>query len=516
MKVLLDVNVVVDICTLREPFYTESVAAVDWMDGKGISKHLYAGSVQTMQFVLMSELVRRDKKNNIKKNNSFYEEEAKSLLYDFTDDLVWVSALSEDGHVYNDVDPEDAQLIKAVNRMGHDAVILTRDKGLLERFDKAISPKQFLSEYAGKEIDRQIPFCDLKKQLDEYRPELEDAVFSVLESTAFINGPAVKNLAEDLSSFSGVKYSVPCASGTDAILLALMALNVEPGDEIIVPAFTFIATASMVSFYKAVPVFADVDPVAFTIDPGEIEGKITSKTVGIIPVSLYGQCAPMDEINEIAEKHGLWVLEDAAQSFGAEYKEKKSCSLSKIATTSFFPAKPLGCYGDGGAVFTSDDTLAEKVRLFANHGQAKRYYHSRIGINGRMDSIQAAVVRAKLKHFADEIRMRNNVAEMYTERLKDVVKTPVVLDNNLSTWAQYTIQSEKRDSIREHLNGKGIPTAIHYPMSLPRQEAFSYLNTGKDFPVSDRLSNQVMSLPIHPFLTEQEIDLICSAIKEVL
>ncbi len=516
MKILLDVNVVVDICTLREPFYTESVASVDWLDENGIPKYLYAGSVQTMQFVLMSELARRDEKNNIKKNNSFYEEEAKSLLHDFTSDLVWVSALSEDGHVYNDVDPEDAQLIKAVNRMGDDALLLTRDKGLLERFDKAILPKQFLSEYAGKEISRQVPFCDIKKQLDEYRPEMENAVSSVIESTAFINGPAVKTLAEDLSSFAGVRHSIPCASGTDAILLALMALDVEPGDEIIVPAFTFIATASMVSFYRAVPVFADVDPVTFTIDPEEIEKKITAKTVGIIPVSLYGQCAPMDEINKIADRHGLWVLEDAAQSFGAEYKGNKSCNLSKIATTSFFPAKPLGCYGDGGAVFTNDDTLAEKVRLFANHGQAKRYYHSRIGINGRMDSIQAAVVSVKLKHFADEVEMRNRVAEMYTERLKDVVRTPEVLPVNISTWAQYTIRSERRDEIREHLSKKDIPTAIHYPMPLPRQEAFAYLKQDKDFPVSDMLSKEVMSLPMHPFLTGREIDYICNAVNEVI
>jgi len=345
---------------------------------------------------------------------------------------------------------------------------------------------------------------------------MESAISRVVESTAFINGPAVKTLAEDLTAFAGVKHSIPCASGTDALLLAFMALDVKPGDEIIVPAFTFIATGSMVAFYKAVPVFADVDPVTFNIDLVEIKKKITEKTVGIIPVSLYGQCAPMDEINKIAEDRGLWVLEDAAQSFGAEYKGSKSCNLSKIATTSFFPAKPLGCYGDGGAVFTNDAGLAEKVRLYANHGQAKRYYHSEIGINGRMDSIHAAIVSVKLKHFSEEIKLRNRAAEMYTEKLKGVVETPVVENHNLSTWAQYTIQSEKRDIIREKLAEKNIPSAIHYPMPLPRQEAFAYLEQNVSFPVSDMLSTQVMSLPMHPFLSEEDIDLICSTIKEAV
>lgn len=294
-----------------------------------------------------------------------------------------------------------------------------------------------------------------------------------------------------------------------------MALNVKLGDEIIVPAFTFIATGSMVAFYKAVPVFADVDPRTFNIDPKEIKKKITDKTVGIIPVSLYGQCASMDDINKIAAENNLWVIEDAAQSFGADYKGRKSCNLSTIATTSFFPAKPLGCYGDGGAVFTNDDALAEKVRLYANHGQSKRYYHSEIGINGRMDTIQAAVVSTKLKHFDDEIEARNRIAEMYTKRLKDIVQTPEILQSNHSTWAQYTISSEKRDLIREKLGAKDIPSAIHYPMPLPRQEAFLYLNQNDGFPVSDMLSEQVMSLPMHPFLTEEEIDLICNTIEAV-
>ena len=510
MKVLLDVNIVVDICAERHPHSGYAADIMGYCIESNQSVYLYTGSVQTLIYSLATQI------HNSERSFVKSIDIASKELDKFSSKITWWSSLSEDGAVFHDIDPEDAQLIKAVNRMGEDALLLTRDKKLLKRCDKAISPDQFLSEYVGKEINKHVQFCDLKKQLDEYRPVMERAISDVVESTSFINGPAVKTLAEDLSVFSGVKHSIPCASGTDALLLAFMALAVKPGDEIIVPAFTFIATASMVSFYKAVPVFADVDSVTFNIDPEEIRKKITDKTVGIIPVSLYGQCAPMDEINKIAAENNLWVIEDAAQSFGADYKSKKSCNLSTIATTSFFPAKPLGCYGDGGAVFTNDDVLAEKVRLYANHGQTKRYYHSEIGMNGRMDSIQAAVVSTKLKHFNNEIDARNRVAEMYFERLKDIVQAPEVLSEIRSTWAQYTIRSEKRDIIREKLSAKDIPTAIHYPMPLPRQKAFSHLEQNDSYPVSDMLSQQVMSLPMHPFITEEEIDFICKSIKEAL
>ena len=512
MKVLLDVNIVIDMCAERLPFCNKATQVFTWLMNKNLQPYLYTGSVQTLIYSLATQI------HELERPFSKSLEIAKNELNTFSKSVYWWSSLSEDSQVFLDEDPEDAQLIKAVNRMGVDSLLLTRDKQLLKRFDKAISPDEFIQKYIEleKEWKDPIPFCDLKKQLDEYRPEMESAINQVVESTSFINGPTVKTLAEDLSSFAGVKYSIPCASGTDALLLALMALDVKPGDEIIVPAFTFIASGSMVSFYKAVPVFADVDPVTFNINPEEIKEKITSKTVGIIPVSLYGQCAQMDEINTIAKENNIWVIEDAAQSFGAEYKGRKSCNLSKIATTSFLPAKPLGCYGDGGAVFTNDDSLANKVRLYANHGQAKRYYHSEIGINGRMDSLQAAVVSTKLKHFSSEIDARNRVALMYTERLKDIVITPEVLSTNRSTWAQYTIRSEKRDLIREKLSEKDIPTAIHYPMPLPKQEAFSSLEQNDCFPISDRLSEQVMSLPMHPFITEEEIEFICNSIKEAI
>ncbi len=233
-------------------------------------------------------------------------------------------------------------------------------------------------------------------------------------------------------------------------------------------------------------------------------------------MSLYGQCADFDAINALADSRGLWVMEDAAQSFGAGYKKKRSCSLTKISTTSFFPAKPLGCYGDGGAVFTNDDELIDKVKVIRNHGQEKRYYHSVIGINGRMDTLQAAIVDAKLKYFDAEIERRNKAAELYTELLRSVADTPKVLSHNISTWAQYTIRINDRDSVREALAKKGIPTAVHYPMPLPRQKAFAYLADDGSYPVSDALAKNVLSLPMHGFITDAEVRLVCDALREVL
>ncbi|MEA3392636.1 MAG: DegT/DnrJ/EryC1/StrS family aminotransferase [Candidatus Marinimicrobia bacterium] len=361
-----------------------------------------------------------------------------------------------------------------------------------------------------------MKFCDLHRQYIEYKKEIDAAIAGVIDKTAFINGPDIAELENELADFSGANSAIACSSGSDAISLALMALDVQPGDEVLCPAFTFIATGTMISVVGAKPVFVDVDPVTFNLDPDKIEEKITAKTKGIIVVSLYGQCADFDRINDIAKKHDLWVLEDGAQSFGAEYKGKRSCALTNIATTSFFPAKPLGCYGDGGAIFTADAEIAEKIRMIRNHGQEKRYHHKMIGVNGRMDTLQAAIIRVKLKYFPNEIKERNRVADTYTEELKDCVNTPLVLKNNLSVWAQYTIQVENRDKLRETLAKDDIPTAVHYPMPLPKQEAFKYLEQGIDFPVSNRLSETVISLPMHPFLSNEEIGFVSQKIKDAI
>ncbi|WP_202962977.1 DegT/DnrJ/EryC1/StrS family aminotransferase [Spirochaeta lutea] len=361
-----------------------------------------------------------------------------------------------------------------------------------------------------------MQFVDLGKQYREYKKEIDQAIQGVLDSTQFINGDEVSSLEAELADFAGVSYAIGCSSGTDALLVPLMAKGVKPGDEILVPAFTYFATASMVSHWGARPVFVDVDPITFNIDPAKIEEKITNKTRGIFAVSLYGQPADFDAINSIAKAHGLWVLEDAAQSFGARSGSKCSCNLSEIATTSFFPAKPLGCYGDGGAMFTNDPDLADLLRKYINHGQSKRYHHRYVGINGRLDTIQAAILRVKLRNFSQEIELRNEAAAYYTKHLQDIVETPVIIDGNVSSWAQYTIKVENRDKVREVLSTKEIPTSVHYPMPLYKQEAFSYLKDSGPYPVSDSLSTQVLSLPMHAFITRNEQDEVIASIREAI
>ncbi|MBN2602821.1 MAG: DegT/DnrJ/EryC1/StrS family aminotransferase [Candidatus Thermoplasmatota archaeon] len=358
-----------------------------------------------------------------------------------------------------------------------------------------------------------MEFCDLKKQYAEYKEEIQSEINDVIDSASFINGPSVMNLESALASYANVKYAITCSSGTDALLLAFMAYDIQPGDEIICPAFTFIATASMIALYKAVPVFVDINPETFTIDVEKIEEKVTKKTKGIIPVSLYGQMPDIDKINHIAKKHNLWVMEDGAQSFGATYNGNKSCSLTNVATTSFFPAKPLGGYGDGGAIFTNDKDLADKLFMLRNHGQEERYKHKYIGINGRMDTIQAAIVNVKLRHFDSELKLRQHAADRYTEMLTSYVEVPQIKAERTSTWAQYTIRVNDRDKIRGKLSEQGIPTAVHYPIPLPYQDAFSgYASSNEEYPVSRQLSLRVLSLPMHALISEEEQREVCDAL----
>jgi UDP-2-acetamido-2-deoxy-ribo-hexuluronate aminotransferase len=364
-----------------------------------------------------------------------------------------------------------------------------------------------------------MEFCDLKEQYQRYKSEILAAMEEVLKEAHFIMGPQVKDFEDDLTQFLGVKHAICCSSGTDALLLSLLAYNVQPGDEVIVPDFTFIATAECIALLGAKPVFADIEEKMYGIDPIQIKNKITSRTKGIIPVSLFGQCADFDTINRIAEENGLWVVEDAAQSFGASYKKQKSCTLTDISVTSFFPAKPLGCYGDGGAVFTNNDEYAKRIRMYLNHGQAERYRHSVVGINGRMDTLQAAVLRVKIKHFDDELQSRRSIAAQYSDmlkELKDLIEIPHVEPYNDSTWAQYTVRSKYRDSICKTLKNNNIPTAIHYPLPLHLQDAFSQYRVDDDFPVSNLVSQQVFSLPFHPFLTPDQIKEVTNSIKEAL
>jgi len=353
----------------------------------------------------------------------------------------------------------------------------------------------------------QIDFANLKHQYQLYKTELDEAIHKVLDNANYIMGSEVKVLEENLQSFTGAKHAITCSSGTDALLLAMMALDIKPDDEIITTPFTFIATAETIAFLGAKPVFVDIDEKTYNIDPTKIEAKITEKTKVIMPVSLYGQPADMEAIQAIADKHNLKVIVDGAQSFGSTFEGKTDSTLGDISTTSFFPAKPLGCFGDGGAVFTNDDALAEKMKSLRVHGQSKRYHHQYIGMGGRMDTIQCAVVDVKLKHYEKDLKLRQEVAEKYTEALKDKdVVLPFVNKRATSAWAQYSIRVKDRDAVQAKLKEQGIPTAVHYPMPLHLQECFGYLGYGRgDFSVAEMVSDEIMSLPMNPYLSDDEI-----------
>jgi UDP-2-acetamido-2-deoxy-ribo-hexuluronate aminotransferase len=362
-----------------------------------------------------------------------------------------------------------------------------------------------------------INFIDLQRQYQQYKTEIDEAIESVLQSSRYVFGEEIGILEKKLCEYIGVKNAVACANGSDAILLALIALGLKTGDEIITTPFTFIATSEMPALLGIKPVYADIDPKTYNIDPQKIETLITDKTKAIMPVSLYGQLSDMDEIIKIADKHNLFVIEDGAQSFGAEYKGRKSCSFKHISTTSFFPAKPLGCYGEGGMVFTDDDNLSDKMKSIRNHGQGEKYEHKYIGLNARMDTIQAAVLLAKFVHYENEIALRQEKAQYYSNALKDLVTIPYIKEGNKSVFAQYTIQTQKRDKLIKHLSEKNIPHAIHYPKPLHLQPCFSSYGYKKgDLPVCEKVSDNVLSLPMHPFLLKEEQDYVINGIKEGL
>ncbi len=359
-----------------------------------------------------------------------------------------------------------------------------------------------------------MQFVDLKQQYDQYRLQIDQRINAVLTHGQYILGPEVAELESKLAAYAGVKHCVSVSSGTDALLLALMALEIQPGDEVITSAFTFIATGEAIALLGAKPVFVDIDEKTYNINPALIEAKITDRTRAIMPVSLYGQCADFNKINKIADKYHLPVIEDAAQSFGAGYHGDKSCGLSLMGCTSFFPSKPLGCYGDGGAVFTNDDELANKIRVLHVHGQDKRYHHARIGINGRLDTLQAAILLAKLEFFDTEIQNRNIVADRYDQSLPtDKVVVPFVSEYNVSVYGQYTIRVTNRTRVQQRLKDLGIPTAVHYPIPLYKQPAL--FQQGIILASSEQASDSVLSLPMHPYLTEAEQDQIIEGVNTV-
>lgn len=362
-----------------------------------------------------------------------------------------------------------------------------------------------------------IPFIDLGCQYRAYREEILREIEEVCDSVSFILGPKVSELEKTLAAYVGRSFCLACSSGTDALFLALKVLGVGPGDEVIVPAFSFFATAEVVSLLGATPVFVDVLSDSFTMDPEKIEAVFTSRTKAVIPVSLFGQVYRAEEINRIAELNGIPVIEDGAQSFGSIRNGKQSLSFGIAGCTSFFPAKPLGAYGDAGAVFVDDAELYEKLRELGNHGQSERYIHSSIGINGRLDSIQAAVLLVKLRHYQEELELRRNISQRYYCELGDLeyVKLPHIEEENTSVFAQFTVMMDNRQDFMEWLKKRGIPTAIHYPVPLYRQPVYESLGCDQsNYPVTEEICRRVVSLPFSAFLSREDQDRVIHVIRE--
>jgi UDP-2-acetamido-2-deoxy-ribo-hexuluronate aminotransferase len=360
-----------------------------------------------------------------------------------------------------------------------------------------------------------IPFIDLAQQQERIRPQVEAAMARVLAHGQYILGPEVDELERALSAYTGAQHCITCANGTDALHLALMGLGIGPGDEVITPSFSYVATASMIALVGARPVYVDIDPGTYNLDPSTLAKAITSRTRAIIPVSLFGQPADFDAIAAIADAHGIPVIEDGAQSFGANLGGRRSGNLSAIGCTSFFPSKPLGCYGDGGAIFTSDDELAHRIRQIARHGQEGRYHHVRLGVNSRLDTLQAAVLLSKLEVFDEEVAQRGVVAARYERLLTEAgIGAPQVMPGATSVWAQYTLRVPDRDRLQAEMRAAGIPTAVHYPLPLNLQPAVADLEA--KVPFGDRAAEEVLSLPMHPYLESGVQDRIVSALARAI
>lgn len=368
-----------------------------------------------------------------------------------------------------------------------------------------------------------IQMVDLKGQYLKIKQEVDISIQECIDNTAFINGPAVKEFQQDFEKYLGVKHVIPCANGTDALQIAMMAFNLQPGDEIICPAFTYVATAEVIGLLGLKPVMVDVNEDTFDIQLESLEKYLTPNTKAIVPVHLYGQSADMEQILKFAEKHNLFVIEDNAQAIGSDYTfsdgtVKKTGTIGHIGCTSFFPSKNLGCYGDGGALMTNDDELAFKIRMIANHGQEKKYYHKVLGCNSRLDTIQAAVLKVKLKHLDEYSASRNRMADYYDANLAGIseIQTPKRAANSTHVFHQYTlrVKNGKRDGLQKYLAEKNIPSMIYYPLPLYKQEAFlQYVKEGFSLPVTEKLCKEVISLPVHTEFDQEVLDIIITEIK---
>lgn len=516
-NLVLDVNVILDLWLNRVPEEDQLVIAGLLAEGHANNYLCWvsSSSLSVLEYVARQEL----KKTGMPSSDA--TQATRALIADLMTNVRLLSNFgfhqAEAMQLSNDL--EDAQIVLAASSLQAATAIVTNEKrfqtgGKIEQVALKEAKTWLQALDSGKAID----FIDLKTQQDIIRPALASNIHRVLHHGQYIMGPEVKQLEERLAEYVGVKHCISASSGTDTLLIAMMALGIKPGDEVITTPFTFIATGEMIALLGAIPVFVDIDPRTYNIDPTKIEAAISSKTRAIMPVSLYGQCADMDAINAIAERHDLPVIEDAAQSFGATYKGKKSCALSTIGSTSFFPSKPLGGYGDSGALFTDDDALAKAMREIRVHGQDRRYHHPIIGINGRMDTLQAAILLAKLDRFIDwEVPQRQSIGARYTELLSSLrgaegdaaiqrlIQTPYLETYNTSVYAQYTVQVDNRDALAKKLNAAGIPTAVHYPIPLHMQPVFANCGFKEgDFPISEAAAKRVMSFPMGPDLTVQD------------
>jgi UDP-2-acetamido-2-deoxy-ribo-hexuluronate aminotransferase len=482
---------------------------------------IVAASIPTLEYVSVRRL----------KQSGVPPAEARRMVKQLLENLLRrVEVLSCFGFEQKEIhsratDIEDAQTAAAARSLAGQAVCIVTEDASFDTLGEVAcrTPAEALAwiaeEQAAPTPDAPLPFIDLAAQQAALRPSIERGIETVLRHGQYIMGPEVKQLEDKLATYVGVKHCITASSGTDTLLIAMMALGIGPGDEVITTPFTFIATGEMIALLGARPVFVDIDPRTYNIDPTKIESAITPKTKAIMPVSLYGQCADMDAINEIADKHCLPVIEDAAQSFGATYKGRKSCALSTIGSTSFFPSKPLGGYGDGGALFTDDDALAKTMKEIRVHGQDRRYHHPRIGINGRMDTLQAAIVLAKLERFDWEVEQRQKVGAGYTAMLQQscpAIVVPYIEPHNTSVYAQYTIQVEDRTSLANRFTDAGLPTAVHYPIPLHLQPAFRGAgNVAGSFPIAEQIASRVLSLPIGPDLREDKQDGILAVLMKL-
>jgi UDP-2-acetamido-2-deoxy-ribo-hexuluronate aminotransferase len=510
---ILDVSVVVDLW-LKQRSYQKTRRLFILAEEGRVKLWMVASSIPMLDYVSRQAL---------KRKRISLEETAKIVPELMRNLLGKVDLLSNYGYEQADIyrestDYEDAQISASARSLAGELVCIVTENTDFDTIQErpAKLPEDVLAWLAETSENQatektEIPFINLAAQQSMIRPQIEQGMEQVLRHGCYIMGPEISELEERLQQYTESKYCITVASGTDALLISLMALNIGPGDEVITTPFTFIATAEVIVNVGAIPIFVDIEPDTCNIDVTKIEAAITPNTKAIIPVSLYGQPSDMDEINDIATKYGnIPVIEDAAQSFGSTYKGKKSCNLSTIGCTSFFPSKPLGCYGDGGAIFTDDENIAKVCKEIRVHGQSRRYLHTRIGVGGRMDTLQAAIILAKLDNFNWEVEKRKKIAEQYTQLISENCEQttlPQVATDRTSVYAQYTIQTTKREKLQTALIDAKIPTAVHYPIPLNEQPAYKQYNN-QVTPVAQKAAKQVISLPMHPYIKQNEIEKI--------